>query len=261
MSASRSPSISRQAIFASGTPDGLRHERDGARGARVGLDHVQLVVAVDGELDVDQADHAEPQRDLGRRRPRPGAASPARATSPGSRRPSRRSARPASSTCCMIAPICDSRRRRRARPRRSRSRSRGSGRGRSRPRAGRPRRCARGSRPARRGSSRSPSRGRRARRTGARAAGSRRRSAAVERLVGRVGRGVRRALEPELVEQGAEARAVLGAGGSTRPGVPSSGTPASARPWAELQRGLAAELHDHALRAARARSRRARPRA
>ena len=42
--------------------DGLRDERHRPRRARVGLDHVQLV-AVDRELDVDQADHPERQRD------------------------------------------------------------------------------------------------------------------------------------------------------------------------------------------------------
>ena len=66
-SASFSPSISRQAIFASGSADRLGDEGHGARGARVGLDHVELA-AGDRVLDVDQADHAELERDpLGRR--------------------------------------------------------------------------------------------------------------------------------------------------------------------------------------------------
>ena len=42
---------------------GLGHERDRPRRARVGLDHVQ-VLAVDAVLDVDQADHAEREREV-----------------------------------------------------------------------------------------------------------------------------------------------------------------------------------------------------
>ena len=44
---------------------GLGDERDRPRGARVGLDDVQ-VVAVDAVLDVDQADHAEREREVAR---------------------------------------------------------------------------------------------------------------------------------------------------------------------------------------------------
>ena len=53
----------RQASLASGTADRLGDERDRARGARVGLDHVQLA-GVDRELDVQQADHPDRQRDV-----------------------------------------------------------------------------------------------------------------------------------------------------------------------------------------------------
>ena len=55
--------------------DRLRHERHRPRRARVRLDHVQLLaVAVNRELDVDQADHAERERDR-RASPPPPAAS------------------------------------------------------------------------------------------------------------------------------------------------------------------------------------------
>ena len=47
--------------------DGLGDERHGARGARVGLDHVQLA-AVDRVLHVEQPDDADRERDLARRR-------------------------------------------------------------------------------------------------------------------------------------------------------------------------------------------------
>ena len=43
--------------------DRLGDERDGARGARVGLDHVQLAGG-DGVLDVEQPDDADRERDL-----------------------------------------------------------------------------------------------------------------------------------------------------------------------------------------------------
>ena len=56
----------RQASLASGSPDGLGDERDGARRARVGLDHVQPA-GVDRVLDVDQPDDADPKRDVARR--------------------------------------------------------------------------------------------------------------------------------------------------------------------------------------------------
>ncbi len=46
--------------------DRLGHERDRPRGTRVGLDHVQPVVAVDRELDVEQPDHAQRPGDAGR---------------------------------------------------------------------------------------------------------------------------------------------------------------------------------------------------
>ena len=42
----------------------LRHERHRPRRPRVGLDHVQLLVAVDGVLDIDQAHDAERERQL-----------------------------------------------------------------------------------------------------------------------------------------------------------------------------------------------------
>ena len=65
-SATFSPSISRHASFASGAPIAFETNGHGARGARVRLDHEELAV-VDRVLDVDQADHAELQRDpLGR---------------------------------------------------------------------------------------------------------------------------------------------------------------------------------------------------
>ena len=74
----RSPSISRQAIFASGIPIALLTNGHRARGARVGLDHVELAGG-DRVLDVDQPDDAELERD---------AASPARGSSRASPAPS-----------------------------------------------------------------------------------------------------------------------------------------------------------------------------
>ena len=73
-------------------PGRLAHERHRPRRAGVGLDHVELA-AVDGELDVEQADDAE-----GRGRCRASArgwrrASRARASAAAARRPSRPSAR------------------------------------------------------------------------------------------------------------------------------------------------------------------------
>ena len=56
----RPPSISPHAILASGAP--IAFEGHGARRPRVGLDHVQST-ARDRVLDVDQADHAELERD------------------------------------------------------------------------------------------------------------------------------------------------------------------------------------------------------
>ncbi len=62
-SAIRSPSMTRHAILASGTPVALRDERHGPRGARVGLDHVDVVL-VERVLHVHQPDDAERERDV-----------------------------------------------------------------------------------------------------------------------------------------------------------------------------------------------------
>ena len=59
MSASRSPSISRRGDLGQRDAHRLRHERHRSRRARVRLDQVELVVAGDRELDVQQPDHAK----------------------------------------------------------------------------------------------------------------------------------------------------------------------------------------------------------
>ena len=61
------PSITRVASLASGTPMALDTNGHGARGARVDLEHVDLLV-LDRELDVHQADHAELPRERARLR-------------------------------------------------------------------------------------------------------------------------------------------------------------------------------------------------
>ena len=68
----------------------LGDERHRPRGARVGLDHVQ-VVAVDAVLDVDQPDHAERRARVARRLGGSPPASRRRASAAAARRPSRRS--------------------------------------------------------------------------------------------------------------------------------------------------------------------------
>ena len=42
----------------------LRHEGDGARGAGIGLDHIEALVVDEGELDVQEAYHVQPKRQL-----------------------------------------------------------------------------------------------------------------------------------------------------------------------------------------------------
>ena len=57
-----SPSITRAAALASGVAGRLGDERHRARGARVGLEHVEHVGA-ERELDVEQPEHADPAGD------------------------------------------------------------------------------------------------------------------------------------------------------------------------------------------------------
>ena len=180
-SAIRSPEHDPAGELGERQADRLGDERHRPRGARVGLDHVQPVVAVDRELDVEQPDDAQRSRDPGRlladlvehllaepvRRQHAGRVA---GVDPGlldvlhdpgdphlARRPRRRPHR------------------RTARRRRPRSSPRGSGPDRSCRPALRP---GSGSRAGRRRCRRSPSRARRARSWGGPAAGSRPRARA-----------------------------------------------------------------------------------
>ena len=153
-------------------PDRLGDERHRPRRARVGLDHVQPIVAVDRELDVEQPDDARaPWRC-------PSVCSRICASISLAERVRRQHAGRVARVDPGLLDVLhdpgdpDVRRRRRARRRRPRSSPRGSGRGRSWRRAW-ARDPRRGSRAGRRRCRRSPSPGRRARSSGARAAGSR----------------------------------------------------------------------------------------
>ena len=75
-------------------PDRLGDERHRPRRARVGLDHVQAVLAADRELDVQQPDDPERARDPAPSARGSGRASRRRACAAAARRPSRRSGCP-----------------------------------------------------------------------------------------------------------------------------------------------------------------------
>ena len=138
-------------------------------------------------------------------------------------------------------------RRRRARRRRPRSRSPGSGRGRSRA-LGRSRRVAlEVVAPGRRGSRRSPSRGRRARSDGRTSSGKPTLVGGVQRLVDRVRGRVRRRLEARAGRAASPKRPRSSARSIASTLVPEDRDAGLVQAGGELQRRLAAELHDDAL--------------
>ena len=105
--ASLRPVITRAAILASGTPGRLGHERHGARGARIDLEHVDDAV-LDRELDVHQADDvAARARACGSARAAPSCISRDRLLG-GSEQPESPECTPACSMCSMMPPISTS---------------------------------------------------------------------------------------------------------------------------------------------------------
>ena len=213
--------------------DRLGDERHRARGARVGLDHVQLA-GVYGVLHVQQPDDADRERELARGRSGSARASPPRASAAAARRRCRPEWTPASSTCCMIPPIHTSAPSHRASTSTSIAFSRKRSRKISAVAVGPRRLAAADSRRGPRASRRSPSPVPRARRRGARAADSRRGSACASASCDRARGRIRRRLVAELGRAARRSAPRSSARSIASTLVPSSGTPAAASPAASF---------------------------